>query len=184
MSSIINQLEHKISVLQEENSQLAERAEDSLLLGIITDKIDNIDDEVTLFEHLLEQISILKSIPFCSCGIFRNIEYKEIACYCSFNDDDSTAFDLNLTDENLEQLQFGPYASDNCEELQINFTTFTFEFTNFALIPFRLRHADDLLFIFLDDSDSPDRLSSRDCISSSSSAICSNMNSLRSLFSV
>jgi signal transduction histidine kinase/CheY-like chemotaxis protein len=158
MSSIIKQLEHTIRVLQDENSQLAERAEDSLLLGIIADKIENINDEVTLFEHLLEQISILKSIPFCSCGILRNNVYKEIACYYSFSDDDSTTFDLDLTDENLEQLQYGPYASDNIEELHINFTSLTFDFTNFALIPFRQRHTDDLLFIFLDDSDSRDRL--------------------------
>ena len=64
----IDSLKHKIRVLEEENNQLAERAEDSLLLSLITANIQNLSERTQTFERCLEQIAILKAIPFATCG--------------------------------------------------------------------------------------------------------------------
>jgi len=57
----IQALEHKVRILIEENAQLAEKAEDSLLLGVIEEDIQNLSDMTKVFENTIERISILNS---------------------------------------------------------------------------------------------------------------------------
>ena len=57
----------KIQQLEEVNSVSAEKAEDTLLLGMAADIIYQTEDSVLLADQILERISVLKDIPFCCC---------------------------------------------------------------------------------------------------------------------
>lgn len=62
----LQELESKVEVLKYENDLLAERGEDTLLLGIVSEQLnaDQNIDEIILAG--LEKISLLKNIPFCA----------------------------------------------------------------------------------------------------------------------
>jgi len=62
------ELEDHIRVLEEENILLSERAEDAVLLGLISESISGIEDPHSILKAALERISILKNIPLCICA--------------------------------------------------------------------------------------------------------------------
>lgn len=62
-----NDLASIIKMLESENEALSERAEDSLLFGLVAETIYHTDDASYLVGYILEQISILKNIPICAC---------------------------------------------------------------------------------------------------------------------
>ena len=56
------ELQEKVKILSVENEILAERAEDSTLLGLIAEKINQLEDPEAIIATGLEQISLLKDI--------------------------------------------------------------------------------------------------------------------------
>ena len=63
----IQELEEVIRLLQLENDRLSEQAEDNLLLGQIGERLATARDRAELLAAMIEQISLLKDIPFCAC---------------------------------------------------------------------------------------------------------------------
>ncbi len=61
------ELEEQLRILTAENEMLAERAEDSLLLGLIGEKISLCDDPEALDDIALEQAAVLKNLAACVC---------------------------------------------------------------------------------------------------------------------
>lgn len=82
----LNNLLSKIEVLEAENAALSEKTEDSLLFGMVAEIIYQNEDAFLLIDQILEQISILKNIPFCAC--FEQVESgsKLLGFYASFAD--------------------------------------------------------------------------------------------------
>lgn len=75
-----------IDVLEAENAALSEKAEDSLLFGMVAEIIYQNDDAVLLLDQMLERISILKNIPFCACFDLVENDLKVLGFYSSFAD--------------------------------------------------------------------------------------------------
>ncbi|WP_430931686.1 sensor histidine kinase [Saccharicrinis sp. 156] len=76
-----NELLERVKELEQENESMAERAGEVLLLSILGDTISTLEEKQELMEELLEKISILKYIPWCSCYELVNGKYKLVECY-------------------------------------------------------------------------------------------------------
>jgi two-component system, cell cycle sensor histidine kinase and response regulator CckA len=63
----LQKLEETVRLLTMENEALTERAEDTLLLGLIAEKIGAAADSAQVLETGLEQIALLKDVPLCAC---------------------------------------------------------------------------------------------------------------------
>ena len=107
-NSLCDTLEYKVHVLEEENAQLAERAEESLLLGLITEDMQALSDEVDVFENTIERISILKAIPFVTCGYLDQNELKPIASYFASSDQENVGYPITIEPKVIHELEYGP----------------------------------------------------------------------------
>ena len=157
LSTRLQSLEHQISVLTEENAQLAERAEDSLLLGLISKNIQNLQDKIEIFSSGLEQISILKGIPFCSCGQLVGCEIKKIVSYTSFSDAKDIGYPISISGQVFADLHSGSVLITNLENLKCTFDGSGFKPVIAALVPFTTQTIVDGVFIFIDNTTDNDR---------------------------
>lgn len=155
----ITALEHTIHVLEEENSQLAERAEDSLLLSLISENIQNLSDEIDIILNTLEQVSILKSIPFVTCGELSGRSLQRITSYSAFTDQEEAGYPITVEQDILDELQYGPFVTHNARKLTSDFNEESFIPTTCALIPFTTQVIEQGVFIFIDNTSENDRLS-------------------------
>ena len=68
-----HELEKKLTVLQNENLLLSDRAEETLLISLISESVRSVDNKDALIDDILERISILKKshhLPSCSTKFF------------------------------------------------------------------------------------------------------------------
>ncbi len=72
----ISLLEEKVRLLEIENKDWADRAEDIFLFAVTAENISELTDEKEIFESVLEKISILKRIPYCAFGVLENGKLK------------------------------------------------------------------------------------------------------------
>ena len=63
----VRQLEETVRILAAENEALTERAEDMLLLGLIAEKVVVENDRLAALGIGLEQVALLKDVPFGAC---------------------------------------------------------------------------------------------------------------------
>jgi two-component system, cell cycle sensor histidine kinase and response regulator CckA len=152
-------LQYKIRVLEEENAQLTERVEDSLLFGLISENIQNLTNKKEVFENTLERISILKAIPYGTCGELVDDKLVPITTYCSFSDEDNIGYPIHLKETVLSEISFGPTIVTPSDGIDFQFDKGLFKPTRIALIPFDSETMAKGLFVFMDDASEGDRLS-------------------------
>ena len=63
----VRELEEAVRILTAENEALTERAEDTLLLGLIAEKVAAEHDGLAALGIGLEQVALLKDLPLCAC---------------------------------------------------------------------------------------------------------------------
>ena len=156
----IEALEHTIHVLDEENSQLAERAEDSLLLGLISESIQSADSDIEIIESTLERIAILKAIPYTACITITEHSIKQIATYSTLAGSEAPGMHLTLNNDILDRLDSGPMVIQcgKNETASIGLSLFTP--TLAVLVPFYSQAFLKGAFVFLDDENDVERLES------------------------
>ncbi len=93
-SKTISELEARIRHLEAENDQLAERAEDTLLLGQISETISRQTSVKRILSSGLECISLLKDIPVCMVIHCQQEKNKVTAAYLSYTSEDITGLDV------------------------------------------------------------------------------------------
>jgi len=150
-------LKNQLQVLVEENAALAERAEDSLLLGLISETISNQQNTSDVISHCLEKISILKDIHYCSCGKINGNKIEEIESYISFSDSNSMGYPIEISNEKLEELQYGPVLINNFQNLKCSFDDSEFQPELAVLVPFETIDISGGVFLFLDDRKDKER---------------------------
>jgi two-component sensor histidine kinase len=87
----ITELQARIRVLSAENEMLAEKAEDTLLLGLIAEQINLLTDRQRLLETALEKIAVLKDLLASVCWVLKGRLLSVEAAYlvssnCSLRD--------------------------------------------------------------------------------------------------
>ncbi|MDQ6959186.1 MAG: PAS domain S-box protein [Mariprofundaceae bacterium] len=81
----IRELKEQLRILEEENALLAERTEDILLLGLISESVSGKEDPQEILETALERTSILKDIPLCVCASVHDIRMKIVSSSLTFS---------------------------------------------------------------------------------------------------
>ena len=149
----IAELKYKIRVLEEENAQLSERAEDSLLLGLIADAIENASSQFEILEKVLERISILKNIPYCTCGALQQRRLTQIATYASFSDNQTSGYPIEFTDEVIQELKYRPIVVEAGHKLTFDFSSEDFKPVEIAIIAFKCHPIPEGIFVFVNGPD-------------------------------
>ncbi len=157
----IQELEEKVRILQMENDQLAERAEDTLLLGLIAEQISGAEEIGQVLESGLERISVLKDIPFCACCSLTGNKAIIFKSYLSFTGEDMSSRTIDLPETMMQQLNAGHYflSKNECRQTGISFKEKAGRFIPLSAIgiPFKSRFSEANLFFFGDDK-AADRL--------------------------
>ncbi|MDQ6969503.1 MAG: PAS domain S-box protein [Mariprofundus sp.] len=95
------ELEERIRMLEQENGHLADRAEQSLMFGLVSEAIGQLKDVTEMLDVALERISMLKAIPLVACCAIEEdqAEGKQatvIHSYLSFSHADVNAFQFQV----------------------------------------------------------------------------------------
>lgn len=159
MEQRIRELEGRIRALTEENYLLAEQAEDALLLSLISESIQRHDSLEKILNEALEQISILKVIPFASCCRIQGLTLDTVAVYNSFSNDPTSGPQITLSQTILDELRYGPSLALSGKDLDFNFDNSDFTPDSCLLIPFRSQQINDGLFLFADSNRAKDEYS-------------------------
>mgnify|MGYP001051156556 CR=1 FL=1 len=114
-------LEHTLRVLGEENSQLAERAEDSLLLGLISESTQAAATDHEVLENASEKISILKSLPFVTCVKLVGGKVEQLCSYASFSSAEEHKCTLSFPEETLLKVSLKPCVVKTDEDFHVGF---------------------------------------------------------------
>lgn len=155
---MIEQLRATIAVLEEENAQLSERAEDAMLLGVVAEALQGIEEPQEVFVHALERVSILKDLPFITCGRLSGNRVEEIASYARFTDRSGIGYPIILSADLLEELRQGPFICQAPGQLTTSFADARFSPSTVLLVPFNCHFFADGLFLFFDRQGHPERL--------------------------
>ncbi|MCW3804219.1 sensor histidine kinase [Plebeiibacterium marinum] len=153
------QLLEQVEYLEQENNFLANRAEEILLLSLLSETVATIDDETVILEELLEKISILRNISFCSCYAKTQVSYRIVSGY--FEGEISKVHQLDITlceDVERELIDYHVYckAAKDCKgEFLEKLPLKVFENAMVLIIPFESAWVKRGVFIFV--SNSPDQ---------------------------
>ncbi len=101
----ISALEHNLKVLKEENEVLTDRAEDFLLLGIISEKISLAKTAEEVIDVTLESISSLKDLYYSACLSYKDESVKIIADYAPMLDSSFIEKSFPITEEIIAALR-------------------------------------------------------------------------------
>ena len=153
----ISGLQDKIELLQAENDHLAERAEDTLLLGLVGEKINTTEDIEKVFELGLERISLLKDIPFCACCSFKDGNLKFTKTFFSFTNDTLQNDKVQLPGAITAKIAAGSYLlqGEECKKTGISIPLQSSQYvpTSIFFIPFESRYDSVNLFFFAEDGE-------------------------------
>lgn len=151
----IRELEESNRILQIENDELAERAEDTLLLGLIAEQIGTAEEVGPVLERCLERISVLKDIPFCACCSLAGNEAVVIKSYLSFSEEELDKHLIVLPTDLLRDISDDEFPSGSGvwegAGLSIKLASGFFKPASVFCIPFASRYAAANLFLFADD---------------------------------
>lgn len=153
-------LQRTIEVLEEENAQLSERAEDAMLLGLVAEAIQGFDDPLEVLVHALERISILKDLPFVTCGRLVGGELQCICSYAAFSDDDVVGYPIIIGPEIRSELFEGAFISRELAGISIALDNTEFVPSSALIIPFTTHLFGDGLFLFFERENDFNRLTS------------------------
>ncbi len=146
----IEVLQATIAVLEQENSQLSERAEDAMLLGLVAEAIQGMKDPLDVLTNVLERASILKNYPFVTCGQLVEGNVECISSYCSFSDDENIGYPIIIGPEICEELDAGPFVSHSMDGIATTLNTQGFTATSVTIIPFSCHDYHNGIFLFFD----------------------------------
>lgn len=157
------ELEKKIKALEEENKILTERAEETFLLGIVAENISYVKDSESLLHNVLERISTLQSIPYCSCCSIEEDSIQIVSDYAVFLRDASKIVNFDLSTSFIQEFNHETFII-NSNDLEAKGFSIEFDGVNFypytvALFPFSSRSIPKGIFVFVDDERSKNKLS-------------------------
>jgi signal transduction histidine kinase/ActR/RegA family two-component response regulator len=155
----ISTLKQTIRVLEEENIQLSEQAEDTMLLGLVSESIQDLHDPIEIIDQVIERISILKDIPFITCARQDSDTIEAVATFASFSDKQHFGYPLELSSAVIEELSKRPYFINDAVNLFSKSEKTDFNPRATLIIPFSSRFIASGFFIFTTEEPETARLS-------------------------
>lgn len=148
-------LRSTIAVLEEENAQLSERAEDAMLFGVVAEAIQRAQDPVEVVGHVLEKISILKNLPFVTCARLRNGILERVCSYSSFSNVEEIGYPIVLGEKVRNELRDGGYVCQQVEDISTTLTPESLIPSSIVIIPCTCHFFGNCLFLFFSQKSSP-----------------------------
>jgi signal transduction histidine kinase/CheY-like chemotaxis protein len=154
----IQELEAKIHILEYENEFLLSKTQENLLLSKAFEDINVYEDINSLFENILEHISILLDIQYS--GIFDldlEFEFHCVSGYAIFENVDNLLMQLNLSAKSLETLLNGEncFVSDSSNDFSIKYFNNSFIPKSLLMVKLNSSWIKNRFFVFLNDNDGP-----------------------------
>lgn len=136
-------------ILEEENAQLSERAEDAMLLALVAEVLEGVSEPLSVIGKVLERISILKDLPYVTCGQLSDGNVKSVGAYASFSDDDTIGYPITLSPDVCFDLRHGPYIAEGGEGISTTFNDKEFSQQAVLIVPFNCHEYGSSVFLFL-----------------------------------
>ncbi len=152
----IKQLQEYITQLEETNNSLANRAEEIILLNLLSNLVSTIDEEERLIDELLENISILLDLPLCCCYAKSIDGYRLFSDYYIGDNNLEKTYTLVLNDcieEKLNAQQvYNNLLSECIFDSSLNFPIQITKETQILIVPFESQWIKSGIFIFLSEN--------------------------------
>jgi len=100
-------LEEQIHLLENENALLTERTEDTLMLGLVSEAIEQAGDITSGLNAALERISILKDLPVVAYCSVNKGKATILQSYVSFSNIDINSFSFSLPEMDQDSMLMG-----------------------------------------------------------------------------
>jgi len=146
-------------ILEEENAQLSERAEDAMLLALVAETLEGVAEPQPVVDKVLERISILKDLPYVTCGRLHGGDIEKTGVYAAFSDSTDIGYPLRLSADICIDLRHGPYITDAGQGISTGFADNQFSPHAVLLIPFQCHEYGSSVFLFFDRANGRERLS-------------------------
>jgi PAS domain S-box-containing protein len=147
----IEELEAKLTVLENENMLLADRAEDTMLLGLFSELAGETTDYTSLLSRILERISIIKDITFCSCGLISDQQVRPFVSYSSCSDEKIQPI-ITIKESVISELQDGLVILENEDLKALNCDPENLKeilgINEILLFPFKFQMHQSAVFLF------------------------------------
>ena len=89
--SKIKALEEKVRLLEIENKDWTDRAEDVFLFASTSETIHDLNNTIDIYETVLEKISVMKRLPYCAIGKINKYNIDILVEYASFSNGENLA---------------------------------------------------------------------------------------------
>ncbi len=159
----INALLAKIQILEEENEALSQNSEDLLLINTLLDEITKPISQESLFQSVLEKISILKNIPLCAFFSETDNGLRLEAYYALFDINSNSKIIINLLPDSAGLINSDPVFLNkqniNSVMQQLSVNKEDFDCTEILLIPFTSLMIENGVLFLADKDPSGNRLS-------------------------
>ncbi len=151
----IRELEEKVRILESENESLTERGEETMLLSLISEQINNLSIPEEIFDIALEQITVLKGLLFSASAALIGNTLKLSRTFCPIKTGEFKNERIDLPPEIITDLERGPVLIEcSAPEMKgLGFSDTLADLTPHALlvIPTWGRMFPDHFFVFADD---------------------------------
>ncbi len=155
-------LEKRLADVEGENEILIERAEDILLLGLVTEAISRQIEPEDIMATVLERISILKDVPYCALVKLDNNTVTLAQEYTVFREAPhrETRFEIPQTvvDELRQGATLIPDSDLSPMWISLGFTSAGVEFESAMLVPFVTTYHDRAALLLADTQRRPEIL--------------------------
>ncbi len=157
MQPDLNDLNSIIKILAAENAALSDKVENTLLFRLAAETIYKAEDSDSLIEQILERISILKNIPFCSCYQQTSSGNKLEGFYASFGELQKSEIQISIpqlgkkliAEEGSLVLDTNDFAAFG---FSANILSHNFIASSALIIPCQSKSTATRYFVFLDDN--------------------------------
>lgn len=154
----MHQLELRIRELEQENNALNDRVEEIMLFGLISESLEEINDQELLLTSVLEKISILKDISFCGCYDVSGNNFLNLSAYCSFLSLGSFEGLIEPSDTLKELIDRDSiikfHYADHPDYIRFNAPMNAFVPHQVVIFSFTTRSIDHGIFLFMEDAKS------------------------------
>ena len=151
----LESLEETVRILQNENERLADRAEDTLLLGLIAETVAPAESREQVLRVGLERVSILKDIPYCACCSVGENRVVIVSSFFSAGHEDMSGAEIELpcSIEEMHGAEALYFVGPECDrfDIRVSGQSERFAVHSALLIPVVSQVGEHSVFVFADD---------------------------------
>lgn len=153
----IKALEEKVRLLEIENKDWTDRAEDVFLFASTTETINDLNNTNEIYDAILEKIAVMKNLPYCAIGRRIGNIVNLFAEYASFSNKEKIA-DISLSNSFVNALEnkrtiINVLENDE-DNVKININETSFRPYSYMILETNNLKHNNIVFFAVDDNQS------------------------------